>query len=113
MRKIFDLFVRGNGVRKVKKYLESHDIKTVTKKSEWSTSTIDWMLNNEKYIGQVLTQKSYTPNFLTGKKEKNQGQLAMYLVEGAHEPIIDRETFNRVQEMKDQIKYAVQMGHML
>ncbi|MFR4987647.1 recombinase family protein [Anaerotruncus colihominis] len=113
VRKIFDLFVRGNGVRKVKKYLESHDIKTVTKKSEWSTSTIDWMLNNEKYIGQVLTQKSYTPNFLTGKKEKNQGQLAMYLVEGAHEPIIDRETFNRVQEMKDQIKYAVQMGHML
>lgn len=113
VRKIFDLFVQGNGVRKVKKYLESHDIKTVTKKSEWSTSTIDWMLNNEKYIGQVLTQKSYTPNFLTGKKEKNQGQLAMYLVEGAHEPIIDRETFNRVQEMKDQIKYAVQMGHML
>ncbi len=36
-------------------------------------------------------QKTYTPDFLTGKKEKNCRQLEMYLVENAHEPIIDRE----------------------
>ena len=48
---IFDLYVQGNGVRKIKKYLESHGIKTVTGKSEWSTSTIDRMLSNEKYVG--------------------------------------------------------------
>ena len=106
---IFDLYVQGNGVRKIKKYLESHGIKTVTGKSEWSTSTIDRMLSNEKYVGQVLMQKSYVPDFLTGKKEKNRGQLEMYLVENAHEPIIDRETFDRVQAMKGHIKHTVQM----
>lgn len=64
------------------------------------TSTIDRMLSNEKYIGQVLMQKTYTPDFLTEKQEKNKGELTMYLIENAHEPIIDRETFERVQEMK-------------
>ena len=84
VQKIFELYVQGNGVRKIKRYLEEHGIKTVTGKREWSTSTIDRMLSNEKYIGQVLMQKSYTPDFLTGKQVKNDGQLDMYLVEDAH-----------------------------
>ena len=100
-------------VRKIKRYLEEHGIKTVTGKREWSTSTIDRMLSNEKYIGQVLMQKSYTPDFLTGKQVKNDGQLDMYMVEDAHEAIIDRETFNRVQEMKGHIKHTVQMEQTL
>ena len=54
VRKIFDLYVQGNGVWKIKSYLEEHGIKTVTGKREWSTSAIDRMLNNEKYVGQVL-----------------------------------------------------------
>ena len=62
------------------------------------------MLSNEKYIGQVLMQKTYTPDFLSGRQVKNQGQLAMYLVENAHEPIIDKETFEKVQRMKGKIK---------
>ena len=104
VRKIFDLYVQGNGVRKIKKYLESHGIKTVTGKSEWSTSTIDRMLSNEKYAGDVLMQKTYTPDYLTGKKEKNRGQVEKYLVENAHEAIIDKAMFDRVQEMKGHFK---------
>ena len=109
VRKIFDLYIQGNGVRKIKKYLESHGIKTVTGKTEWSTSTIDRMLSNEKYVGQVLMQKTYTPDFLTGKQVKNTGQKEMYLVENAHEPIIDQETFDKVQKMKGQIKRTADM----
>ena len=45
--RFFGLYIEGNGVRKIKKYLESHGIKTVTGKTEWSTSTIDRMLSNE------------------------------------------------------------------
>ena len=104
MRKIFDLYLQGNGVRKIKRYLKENGIKTVIGKAEWSTSTIDRMLSNEKYIGQVLMQKTYTPDFLTGKQEKNNGELVMYLIENAHEPIVDRATFERVQEMKGKIK---------
>ena len=100
VRKIFDLYIQGNGVRKIKRYLEEHGIKIVTGKSEWSISTIDRMLSNEKYIGDVLMQKTYTFDFLTGKREKNTGQLDTYLVENAHEPIIDRETFELVKRIK-------------
>ena len=109
VRKIFEFYIQGNGVRKIKKYLESHGIKTVTGKTEWSTSTIDRMLSNEKYVGQVLMQKTYTPDFLTGKQVKNTGQKEMYLVENAHEPIIDQETFDKVQKMKGQIKRTADM----
>ncbi len=100
VRKIFELYLQGNGVRKIKRYLEENEIKTVTGKTEWSTSTIDRMLSNEKYIGEVRMQKTFTADFLTGRREKNIGQLDSYLVENAHEPIIDRETFELVQKMK-------------
>lgn len=76
----------------------------MTGKSEWSTSTIDRMLSNEKYAGKVLMQKTYTSDFLAGKREKNMGQLDTYLVKNAHEPIIDRETFDLVQRMKGNIR---------
>lgn len=104
VRKIFDLYIQGNGVRKIKRYLEEHGIKTVIGKSEWSTSTIDRMLSNEKYVGEVRMQKTFTADFLTGRREKNTGQLDSYLVEGAHEPIIDQKTFGRVQRIKGKIK---------
>ncbi len=71
------------------------------------------MLSNEKYVGQVLMQKTYTPNFLTGKQIKNTGQKEMYLVENAHEPIIDQETFDKVQRMKGQIKHTTSMKPQL
>ncbi len=100
VRKIFELYIQGNGVRRIKRYLEERGIKTVTGKAEWSTSTIDRMLSNEKYIGEVRMQKTFTSDFLTGRREKNIGQLVSYLVENAHEPIIDRETFELVQRKK-------------
>ena len=60
VRKIFDLYVQGNGVRKIKRYLEEHGIKTVTGKSEWSTSTVDRMLSNEKYVGPFTIPSTYS-----------------------------------------------------
>ncbi|MBD5118801.1 MAG: hypothetical protein HDT37_06780 [Clostridiales bacterium] len=73
--KIFDLYIQGNGVRKIKRYLEEHGIKTVTGKAEWSTSTIDRMLSNAKYIGEVRMQKTFTADFLTGRGKRIKGSL--------------------------------------
>ena len=100
VRKIFSLYLEGNGVRKIKRYLEEHGIRTVTGKAEWSTSTIDRMLSNEKYMGILLLQKTYTPDFLTGKQKKNRGELSMYMIEDAHEAIIEKEVFEAVQKKK-------------
>ncbi len=100
VRKIFELYLNGFGVRKIKKYLEENGIKTVTGKGAWSTSTIDRILSNEKYVGDVLMQKSFTDDFLTGKRKKNEGELAMYFIENDHEAIIGREIFEAVQRHK-------------
>lgn len=103
VRRIFELYLNGFGVRKIKKYLEENGIKTVTGKDVWSTSTIDRILSNEKYVGDVLMQKSFTENFLTGKRKKNEGELAMYFIENDHEAIISRDIFTMVQEMKKEV----------
>ena len=100
VKKIFELYLNGFGVRKIKKYLEENGIKTVTGKEVWSTSTIDRILSNEKYVGDVLMQKSFTEDFLTGKRKKNEGELAMYFIENDHEAIIGRDMFEAVQNRK-------------
>lgn len=101
VRKIFELYLNGFGVRKIKKYLEENGIKTVSGKDVWSTSTIDRILSNEKYVGDVLMQKSFTEDFLTGKRKKNEGELAMYFIKNDHEAIISREDFEMVQQRKN------------
>lgn len=100
VRKIFELYLNGFGVRKIKKYLEENGIKTVSGKDTWSTSTIDRILSNEKYVGDVLMQKSFTEDFLTGKRKKNEGELAMYFIKNDHKAIISREDFEKVQKRK-------------
>ena len=101
VRKIFSLYLDGNRVRKIKRYLEENGIKTVTGKTKWSTSTIDRILSNEKYMGNLLLQKIYTPDFLTGKQKKNCGEQSMFLVENAHEAIVSKEIFEEVQRRKN------------
>ena len=99
VRKIFELYLQGYGCRKIKRWLEEHGIKTVTGKSEWSTSTIDRMLSSEKYVGDVLLQKTFTAG-AAGYQVKNTGQQAMYYIRDNHDPIIEREAWEQVQEMK-------------
>ncbi len=104
VRLIYDLFLQGYGCRKIKKYLENHGIKTVTGKEQWSTSTIDRILSNEKYIGRNVTPKTHTPDFLTGKQEKNQGQIDTDIIKNSHQAIISQEMFKAVQNLKGNIK---------
>ncbi len=104
VRKIFDLYLHGNGVRKIKKHLEENNIKTVTGKTIWSTSTIDRILSNEKYAGNLLLQKTFTEDLISGKQVENIGQKDKYLVKNAHEPIISEDEFNKVQEIKQNKK---------
>lgn len=100
VRLIYDLYLNGHGCRKIKSYLEKNGIKTISGKSEWSTSTIDRILSNEKYIGAVLSQKTFVNNCLTHKQMKNNGELPMYLIEKNHEAIISKEVFEEVQRRK-------------
>lgn len=98
VRMIYDLFLDGLSFTRIKKTLESRNLPTATGKKIWSESNIKSILKNEKYVGDALLQKTFTVDCITKKVQKNNGERPMYLVTNHHDPIIDRDTFNRVQQ---------------
>lgn len=100
VRRIFRLYLEGASILQITRALETDQIKTVTGKDKWHCSVIEKMLQNEKYMGDALLQKTYTIDFLTKKRVKNQGIVPQYYIEDNHEPIIPKELFYRVQEEK-------------
>ena len=63
----------------------------------WSSSTIRSILRNEKYKGDALLQKTFTVDFLTKTKKKNEGKVTQYYIEGHHEAIIDPLIWQAIQ----------------
>ena len=97
MRLIFGLFIEGLTPYAIAKELTRRGILTVTGQSKWNAATINSVLRNEKYAGMARIQKTFTPDFLTKKAVKNNGQVPSYLVEQSHPAIIDSATFEMVQ----------------
>lgn len=97
---IFESYLEGSGLITIAKKLNALNIKSKLG-TNWSNSTIFDILKNEKYIGDMLLQKSYIVDHLTKKQVKNNGELPQYYVKNSHAAIIDRELFEKVQnEMK-------------
>ena len=97
MRLIFGLFLEGLTTYAIAKELTRHGILTVTGQSKWNQATINSILRNEKYAGMARIQKTFTPDFLTKKAVKNNGQVPSYLVEQSHPAIIAPASFEMVQ----------------
>ena len=98
VRRIFARYMMGDSVRKICNDLEADGIATARGGEKWSDSTVQHMLRNEKYIGDALLQKTFIQDIFTRKSVKNTGQLPKYYVHDCHPAIIDRETFQKVQE---------------
>jgi len=67
------------------------------RKVKWHSGTILGIAANEKYVGDVLLQKTYTDSQFN--KHKNTGQRDQYLVKDDHEAIISRSTFEAVTKI--------------
>ncbi len=77
--------------------LTKQGIPTPSGKKNWSPSTVDSILQNEKYKGNAILQKTFCVDFLTKKMKVNEGELPQYYVENSHPAIIDSEVFDEVQ----------------
>ena len=97
VRRIYDSFLAGQSLRMIKEDLERRGVATVTGGTEWSIGSIRGILQNEKYCGDVLQQKSFVNDCISRKHIRNVGQLPMYLTQDHHEGIVSRETFNAVK----------------
>lgn len=97
VRKIYELFLEGCTIRTIASKLTDEEIPTPAGKHTWSVSTIMSILQNEKYKGDALLQKTYTADFLTKKIRKNNGEIPQYYIQNSHPAIIDPDIFELVQ----------------
>ena len=72
--------------------------KTVSGNAIWSNTVIQKVLRNEKYCGDLIQKKTYTPDYLTHSKKYNHGEEDFVTIKNHHEPIIEREVWNTAQE---------------
>ncbi len=103
VNEIFDRVIDGESYNAIARDLVERGI-TCTLGGKWTASRISAIITNEKYIGDALQQKTFVNNHLEKKKIKNKGELPMYYAEGTHPAIIDKERFEKAQEIHRQRK---------
>ena len=81
IRMIFNSYLQGASLLTIKKKLEAGGVLTARGNKKWSSESVQRILQNEKYCGDVLLQKTFIEDVLTGVSKKNTGQLPQYYIE--------------------------------
>ena len=98
---IFERYVEGIGCNRIAKELTAKGIPTPTGKTNWADTVVAKMIRNAKYVGDLVTGKTYTVDPISKKRLVNLGEEEMYYMENHHEGIISRELFNKAQEIRE------------
>ena len=102
VRLIFHKFVNENkGTWTIAREFREEGILPMRVK-EWSNTVILRTLRNEKYCGDLVQQKTYTPDFLTHEKKYNRGEREFVIIRNHHEPIVSREMFEKANKILDE-----------
>lgn len=102
VRLIFHKFVNeGKGTHTIARELREEGIYPMRIK-EWSNTVILRLIRNEKYCGDLVQKKTYTPDFLSHEKKYNRGQEEFVIIKDHHEPIISREMFDEANRILDE-----------
>ena len=97
VRWIFDAYLKGRSSGWIAEQLTAKGIPSQSGAECWRETGIRYLLTNEKYIGDALSQKSYSCGFPFVQK-RNHGERLQYYTENSHPAIIDRDTFEQVQK---------------
>jgi len=100
VKMIFNLYLSGYSILAIIRELKKQRIKSPTGKESWPKRTIDTILSNEKYIGNMIVGKTYTGDFPKNDRHINKGERQKYQVADTHSPLISKEQFERIQEEK-------------
>jgi len=100
VRLIFHKFANeGKGTCIIARELREAGIKSYRFKTEWSNTAILRILRNEKYCGDLVQKKTFTPDYLTHEKRYNHGEEAFVVIKNHHAPIISRALFDKANRM--------------
>ena len=96
VRTVFRLYLAGLGKHAIVKYMQN----TETGDMVWGIGRITYILGNERYTGDQMMHKFFTPNVLPFRTKKNRGEEYRVLYQTANEAIISKEDFENVQKIK-------------
>ncbi|MEY8404652.1 recombinase family protein [Oscillospiraceae bacterium 44-34] len=97
---MFEMRANGSSLGAISKWLYENKIVSPTGKPHWSLETISKLLRNEKYVGDVLLQKTFIADLFSGKQVKNQGELERFLIQKHHPAIVSRELFETINQAR-------------
>ncbi len=103
IRWVFDAYLDGHSLDWIAAELNREKTPKKYGNARWDRSAVTRWLQNEKYTGSTLCQKTFSSGFPFVKK-KNRGDLEQFYVENSHPAIISRETFDKVQDLLRQKK---------
>lgn len=106
VRLCYYLFLNGFPTTEIAEVLMQLKRKTKLGNTKWSSGTIVSLLRNERYCGDILSRKTFTPNYLEHKSKKNRHDRNQYRQTDHHEAIVDRDIYNAAQKMLTATKYA-------
>lgn len=103
VRLIFQKFVKeGKGTLVIARELQEAGIKPMRNEKEWRNTVILRIIRNEKYCGDLIQKKTYTPDFLSHEKKYNRGQEEFVILKDHHKPIICRALFDEANRILDE-----------
>lgn len=102
VRLIFHKFANENkGTHVIARELREAGI-TPMRVKEWSNTVILRVIRNEKYCGDLVQKKTFTPDFLSHEKKYNRGEEEFVIIKDHHEPIVSRELFEKANRILDE-----------
>ena len=99
VKRIFQLYIGGLGFQKISKLLNDEGIPAMRAK-RWNKQSLQQIIANINYTGDLLLQKTYNENYLTKKTKINRGELDQFFVENDHEAIITRDEYYTALEIR-------------
>ena len=106
VRLIFFSYLYGYSAQKIADALTELERLTKRGNEVWSAGSVLQILTNERYCGDVLARKTFTPNYLNHKSKKNKHDRNQYRQQDHHEAIISRDDYFAVQKMIRNAKYG-------
>lgn len=106
VRLIFFMYLYGYSCQEIAKCLTELGRHTKKGNTTWNAGSILEILRNERHCGEILTRKTYTPNYLDHKSKRNCGERIQHRWKGEHEAIISKDDFIAVQHLIDNAKYG-------
>ena len=103
---IFYMYLYGYSTSDIAAVLTELGRKTYLGNVKWTSNSIVQVLRNERHCGDVLTRKTFTPNYLNHKARKNRGDRPQSLYRNHHEGIVSRDDFIAVQHLLNNSKYG-------